>query len=42
VLATANLSSALENYTRTAEAIARALDEQDAGIKAARSAMDAP
>jgi hypothetical protein len=42
VQATANLASALEAYTSTAEALARALDEQDAGIKAARSAMDAP
>ncbi len=39
VLATANLASALEAYTSTAEAIARTLDETDAQIKAAHAAL---
>ena len=41
VHATARLAHAIGEYTSTAEAIARALDEQDNAIKAARTAMDA-
>ena len=41
VQATANLASALEAYTSTAEAIARALDVHDGERKAMRQALDA-